>query len=501
MELRGYQIKAVSETRAALAKHRAVCLVMQVGAGKTVVACEIIKRTLERGRRCLFVVHRVELVEQARDRLARFGINAGIIKAGYPERRERPVQIACVPTLVRREFPPAELTIIDECHHAASESWLKVAKHYRDSGWLVGITACPQRLDGRGLGSVFDVLIEPVTTSELLADGYLIAPTVYVPPDSCDRRGLHIRGGDFALPEIAERMQKLTGSVTEYWLKYGRGRRTLAFAVNIDHSRRMQEALEAVGARAAHVDGTSSKRDRTRANQMLREGRLDVVTQCALWTEGVDIPEIDCLIVARPTQSLSLHRQMLGRGLRPADGKSDVIVLDHAGNHLAHGLVTDSVEWSLDAPKKKQSTAPAVRTCPECFAILPSTVDICPCCGAACTRVSSATPPAVDNPGELVELNMSQLQMTRAPERNAPQSERESVYKRLVQSASFKGRKLGAARAMYKERFGEWPRFGQIELENYTCASHELENTAYGVRCKMCLKSPGAIHSSLQAKI
>lgn len=486
MQLRPYQVRAVEQTRDAMKTHRAVCLVMQVGAGKTVVACEIIRRALERGRRCMFVVHRVELVEQARDRLAKFGIRAGIIKAGYPERRDRPVQVACVPTLVRREFPDAQLTILDECHHAASESWLKVARHYRECGWLLGISATPARLDGKGLGAIFDTLLDPVSTAELVNDGYLVAPTVFAPPESCDRRGLHTRGGDFALPEIAERMQKLTGSVTEYWERYGRGRRTLCFAVNVGHSRRIKGALTAVGARAMHVDGTSSKRDRLKANAQLRSGELDVVTQCNLWTEGVDIPEIDCIIIARPTQSLGLHRQTIGRGMRPAPGKTGCIVLDHAGNSLAHGLVTDPITWSLDAPVKRERTALSVRTCLLCFAIIPPGADRCVACGAEIQKRDEAEAPGVENAGELVELVAPPV---RVFEKAAPDVKAEA-YRELVARASVRGHKLGAARVQYKERFGTWPRFGEIERELYRCSGHTWERKVYGwqtvARCTRC---------------
>jgi DNA repair protein RadD len=480
LQLRPYQSRAVIATRAALSKHRAVCLTLQVGGGKTIIACEMIRLALERGRRCLFVVHRIELVEQAHERLARFGIEAGVIKAGYPERRDLPVQVACVPTLVRREFPPSDLTILDEAHHAVSESWLKVANHYRSCGWLVGITATPQRLDGRGLGTVFDTLIEPVQTAELVRDGFLIAPTVYVPPDSCDRAGLRVQAGDYALPELAERMVKLTGSITEYWQKYGRGRRVLAFAVNIDHSLRIRDALIAVGARAMHVDGSSSTSDRHRANQMLRAGELDVVSQCSLWTEGVDIPEVNGIIVARPTKSLSLHRQILGRGMRPAPGKTDVIVLDHAGNHHDHGEITDAIEWSLDATVRRKSDAPPVRTCKECFAIIGPGLIACPACGTVVPARDEAEKPGVENDGELVRFASRKKKLT----------DGEFDYADWVRYASMKRFSIGWARNQYKQKYGTWPRHGDLERELYRCLVHRYVAKTYGFkrveRCELC---------------
>jgi superfamily II DNA or RNA helicase len=480
MKLRDYQERAVDVIRSAFSKHRSVCLALQVGGGKTVIACEIMRRSIARGKRVMFVVHRVELVEQARERLALFEIESGVIKAGYRERRDRLVQVACIPTLVRREYPPADVVIFDEAHHGVSASWLSVLTHYRSAGaFILGITATPLRLDGKPLGSAFETIVEPVTTQELIQRGFLMEPRVFAPP-TCDLSDVKIRGGDYALPEVASRMSKLTGSITGNWLRYCRGRPTLAFAVNVAHSREIESALAAVGARVAHIDGGTGKVERARANKRLRSGDLDVVTQCQLWTEGLDIPELEALIVARPTKSLSLHRQIIGRVMRPALGKSDAIVFDHAGNHHEHGFVTEPIEWSLDAKPKRISTALPVATCPECFACFPPGAAICPGCGSPLKDSATADrpAPAVDNPGELVEINM-------VPTRD----EREIAYNRMVQSASCAGRKLGSARAIYKRNYGVWPKHPEVE-KGYVCPGHhwerwESEKFSY-VRCSFC---------------
>lgn len=488
MQLRPYQQRAVSGLRDALAAHRSVCLALQVGGGKTVIACEMMRLAIERGRRCLFIAHRVELVEQARDRLRAFGIEAGIIKAGFREHRDRAVQVACVPSLVRRKFPPADLVIIDECHHAVSQSWVRVANHYREAGaWIAGITATPARLDGRGLDEIFDAIVEPVTTRELIDGGYLIEPVVFAPP-SCDLTGIRKRAGDYAIPELAVRMGKLTGSITEHWMKHGRGRRTLAFAVNVEHSQQIVEALAGVGARAVHIDGNSPAIERARANRRLRDGSLDVVSQCMLWTEGVDIPELDCLIVARPTQSLGLHRQMVGRIMRPADGKTGAIVLDHAGNHHEHGPVTEEIAWSLDARTRATRATEPITTCLECYAVLPPGAEVCPQCGAARPVREQADPPGVENDGELVRVDLT-------ARRDVPLQEKQARYRALVQTASMRGYKLAWARIRYRDEFGVWPRFSMIEGAEYRCTAHEWETKQYGPRtvqrCARCYAEAG----------
>jgi len=451
---------------------------MQVGAGKTVVACEMIRLALERGRRCLFLVHRVELVEQAVDRLARFGITAGIIKAGYEPDPGLPVQVACIPTLIRREFPPAEVVIFDECHHAISASWCRVASHYRErAAWIVGITATPERLDGKGLGEIFDDIIEPVTTKELIQGGFLLEPEVYAPP-TADFKDVRKRGGDYALPELAQRMEGLTASITEYWHQFCAGRPTLCFAVNVRHSKQIREALTAAGARAMHVDGTSTQDTRDLANIGLREGLVDVVTQCQLWTEGVDIPELERLIIARPTLSLGLHRQMVGRVMRPSEGGS-ALILDHAGNHLRHGLITDDVEWSLEGRiKKGREAIEPIAQCSACYAIVPPGLEACPHCGEPMVSSDSERDPGVDNPGTLVRIGRDTRKATKA--------EKSQFYLGVVQEASRKGYKLGWARRRYKDTFGTWPKLRAIEGEGYVCTNHEREHTRRGARCARC---------------
>ncbi len=482
MILRDYQHTAVRDVRQALARHRSVILALQTGGGKTVIACEMFRLALERGRRCLFVVHRIELVEQAFARLSAFGIEAGIIKAGYEERRHLPVQIACVPTLVRREMPEADFVIFDECHHGVSPSWFKVLDHYRKQGaWILGITATPQRLDGKPLGDAFDTIIEPVKTSFLVAMGYLIDPIIFAPPEP-DMKGVKVRMGDYSLPELAERMSPLTGHITRTWRDRAQGLRTLCFAVNVKHSKLLANEFARVGARVAHVDGTSPKEYRSDVNRMLRSGELDVVTQCQLWTEGVDIPELGCLVIARPTQSLSLHRQMIGRVMRPAPGKTDALVLDHAGNTWRHGLMLDDIEWSLEGAAQKESSAPSVRTCEECFAVLRPGATECHICGFEPEK-AEAEELKVDNPGELVRIDMIR--------RKATMVEKQRKYRTWVQQASQWGYKLAWARYRYKDEFGSWPRLGEIERAHYVCSGHEWERKDYGsrrvVRCARCL--------------
>jgi superfamily II DNA or RNA helicase len=472
--LRPYQLRAIEMVRARVKDRPLLCL--PTGAGKTTVASEIIKRTLERGRRAIFLVHRIELVDQAVARLEQFGLKPGRILAGVKEDRDRAVQVASIPTLLKREHWPADLVLVDECAHAVSASWKKVIDRYSTST-VIGLTATPIRLDGRGLGDLFGCIIEPVTTRELIEAGHLVEPRVFAPP--VDLSNLPTRGGDYSIPELAARVSGLTGSIVGEWQKHARGMSTVVFAVNVEHSRAIVAAFQEIGVRAAHVDYRMGREQRRQTLQDLRHGVLDMVSQVSLLSEGWDLPTLQCAVLARPTQSLALFRQMVGRVMRPP---GPVLVLDHAGNHHAHGLVTEPIEWSLDGAVRNKRTAPSVATCKNCFACFAPGPLECPVCGHPLRQESDAEAPAVHNPGELVELSMSPPKAT--------MDEKESTYARMVQACSDEGEALGTARGRFKRRFGVWPRFSEIERTLYKCSGHVWETvTTHAfdyVRCARC---------------
>jgi len=470
--LRDYQIRAVRLAREH-AGNRPI-LRLDTGAGKTTIAAEIIRLGCDRGRRSLFVVHRRELVEQARARIASFGLDVGTIIAGHSEARTKPVQVASIQTLINRDHWPADVVIVDECAHAVSASWRAVLDRYQGAA-IIGLTATPCRLDGRGLGSVFGCILEPVAMRELIDRGYLVEPTVFAPP--VDLSSLSTRGGDYASDQAAQRMGELTGSITTTWQQRAPGAKTVVFAVNVDHSERIVEAFRSIGVRAAHVDFATPTKQRAAILADLRTGALDVVSQVQLLSEGWDLPSLQCAILARPTKSLALFRQMVGRVMRPP---GPVVVLDHAGNHHEHGPVTVPIEWSLD-DRVRAKAAPSVRTCKACFAVNPPTAETCIVCGAPLGRVQDpASPPPVHAPGELVEFRPVK----------ATRDEKREHYRQLVVTASQRGYRIGWARMRYKEKFHAWPRFGEDERELYECPEHEWQEAQYGYRrvqkCARC---------------
>ena len=463
--LRPYQQRAVTMLREHHRDRPLLCL--PTGAGKTTVAAEVIRSATSRGNRAAFLVHRRELVDQAVARLAHFGVQAGRILAGHPEERDLPVQVASIPTLVRREHWPAEVVIVDECSHATSASWGRCLDRYAES-FVIGLTATPIRLDGRPLGDIFGCLVEPVTTQELVDAGHLVAPEVFAPP--VDLSKIRKRAGDYSLPEVYERMNPLTGSIVSTWLERTPGQRTVVFAVNVKHSQEIVAAFQQQGVAAEHIDGANPRED-TLAR--LRSGETTLVSNCMVLSEGWDLPALQCAVLARPTKSLALFRQMVGRIMRPP---GPVTVLDHAGNHHEHGEVTEPVEWSLEGKPARSLNLDPLRTCSECFAIYPPAAEECPQCGNRNEPVI-ARQPGVENPGELVRFT---------------RSDKALWYAEQVRMASALGYKIGWARGQYKSRWGSWPRFSDIERAEYECKAHNPVLQQYGprtvMRCPVCCR-------------
>ncbi|WP_396275125.1 DEAD/DEAH box helicase family protein [Hyphomonas sp.] len=384
IHLRPRQSQAVEDLRLAYATGaRAPILVAPTGFGKTATATEIVRLTVSRGRSVWFLAHLREILDDTADRLRAAGISHGSIRAGRSSDYTQLVQVVAVQTAVRRSgLPRPDLIIIDECHLAVAESYRKViaaAGH----PLLLGLTGTPQRLDGRGLGEVFDRLVLTCTTAELI-DEQLLAPVRVFAPPPPDLSGLHTRAGDFDQGEASAVLSKpaVVGDALSHWNKLCVGRRGVAFCTTVAHAQAVAEQWQRAGYRAVAVHGGSDDAERREAVAGLRAGRLDLVACAQLWIAGVDVPEIDTVIWLRPTQSLTAWLQGNGRGLRIAPGKRDLLVLDHVGNCQRLGHPLEVHEWSLDGRvKRSREAALSVKVCPQCFAAMPSARQTCPDCG------------------------------------------------------------------------------------------------------------------------
>lgn len=413
VNLRPYQTDLVESIRSAYRQGVQRCLaVAPTGSGKTVVFSYIAQQSLSRLSKTLILVHRQELLDQTSRTLTAFGVPHGVIAAGRSSDVTERIQVASVQTLVRRldHVTKPDLIVIDEAHHAIAGSWRKVIDRFGDAR-VLGVTATPERLDGKGLGSVFGRMIMGPKVVDLQADGHLSVAKYYA-PTSADLSGVKNRGGDYDQQGLESIMDRptITGDAVDHYARLAHGMPAIAFCVSIAHARNVAESFCRAGYDAATIDGTLSAQDRRDRVQMLGDGRLSVLTSCEIINEGFDVPVVGAAILLRPTQSLGLHLQQIGRVLRPAAGKTHAVILDHAGNLARHGLAEDDRDWSLeDRPKKKSESgnaSVAVRQCPECFCCHAPSEQSCPECGYE-HEVQNREIEHVD--GELVEFSRSAL--------------------------------------------------------------------------------------------
>ena len=418
MQLRPYQQQAIADLRAAFRDGaRAPLLVGPTGMGKTVIIAAVLQGVAARGRSAIVLVHRRELIAQTSAKLSLADVPHGIIAAGVPA-TDAPIQIASVQTLARRLDRIAaqpDLIVIDEAHHATAGTWGKALTHWPQALRL-GVTATPVRQDGRGLKAVFDRLVLGPSTAELIGGGFLCPARLYAPPPVADLSGLHRRAGDYAIDEAAERMDRptVTGDAIAHYQRLAAGQRAIAFCCNVKHAEHVCAAFNHAGVEAATLLGCTDPLRRDATVARFGAGELQVLVTVDVVSEGFDIPAAGCAILLRPTQSLGLYLQQVGRVLRPAPGKTHAVVLDHVGNVHRHGWPDDPREWSLDDRLKRAGAAgppaPSVRTCEVCFAAF-KPAPICPMCGAQCAPIKSRVIKQLA--GELQELRRTEQRAAR----------------------------------------------------------------------------------------
>lgn len=357
-QLRYYQINAKNAVYAAFRSGKqSVLLQLQTGGGKSVIFSAVCNDVVAR-KRILLLVHRKELVLQAQEHLYKWGIIADVIMPDYTYMPNARVQVASVQTLVRRleKRPPAppDLIITDECHHAVASTYREIYSAFPNAHHL-GVSATPCRTDGSGLDDIFQELILGPTVGELIANGHLVKPRVFASPLKFDLSRVKTVTGDYDKGQLAELMNKeyLIAGLVESWQKHAYGKRAVVFAVNVAHSEAIAELYRQAGIPAAHIDGTTPDRQRASILRRYAEGEILVLTNCDIVSEGYDVPAIECVQLAAPTQSLARYLQRVGRGLRPLPGKDEAIILDHADCVFTHGFPDKERKWTLQGAKKQ----------------------------------------------------------------------------------------------------------------------------------------------------
>jgi superfamily II DNA or RNA helicase len=474
IELRDYQQDALRTLRDRIGMgSRRPLLVAPTGAGKTTIAGAMIHGVMAKGRRAIFLAHRKELINQCAGRLTEFGVPHGVIKA--KDKRYDPyktVQVASVQTLTNRDHWPADLIIVDEAHRSTSKTYIDILDRYNNPV-VVGLTATPYRMDGRGLGEVYDDLMEVIPTADLVELGYLINPDVFGSAEPVDLSAVTTSMGDYNKRELAGAMEGhvLRGEIVANWTRvvsaYMKKRGvvttkasqldacTVVFASSVAQSMKIAEQFKAVGVAAAHIDGKTPDDERDEILGKLRSRELTVVTNFGLLTEGWDLPHLECVALARPTRSKSLYRQMVGRLMRPDDDKRFAIVLDHGNCTRTHGFVTDPQEYSLDGresrPRKGSKPAPH-KQCEKCLAVLPMDSNVCSICGHEKLKT-----PIEYTDEHLVALDSTNVQGGAPRAHAVPRDERQRVFDRFCYQCIERGFKPNWARMRYMQTYGEWP--------------------------------------------
>lgn len=453
MQLRPYQLENLNAVRAHIkAGRRSVLWQLPTGGGKTIGAAFMLKTAAERGHRAWFVCHRRELVQQSHRAFLGADVPHGIIAAGF-DNNAAPVQIVSVQTVVRRleRVQPPDLIVWDECHHLAAGSWSAIYEQF-GAAKHIGLSATPERHDGRGLGKYFEAMVCGPSVRELTAAGYL-SPYVLYGPSAPDLAGVHMRGGDYARNELEAVMAKptVTGNAVDHYRKFAPGLRAIMFTVSIQASQREVAALNAAGIAAEHVDSHTDDRVRDAAMERLRTGETRVLSNVDLFGEGVDVPAIECVIDRAPTMSLLLYLQRRGRGLRPSPGKSRCVFIDAAGNWQRHGFPDDDRAWTLDGnahrSSKSEPDAPPIRQCPACYAMSPAAAAVCRECRAP-FPVQAREVEHVE--GELAEVDAATLRREARREQGRADS-----LEALEVIARQRGYKPGWARRVYAARMAK----------------------------------------------
>ena len=402
VELRDYQKDLLMRVEQALEVDAQARVIMQLptGGGKTVIAGDLLKRRLSGGRKAVWLTHRTELADQTRrmltDRLVPAmapardwhpGISAPSMSHGVVILMAQTVGRRSAETEVWREYCAADLMVVDEAHHATAKGWERAMDQW--PGQVLGLTATPWRLSEKeGLNHLFHDLILGPQIAELQSMNWLCGVRVILPLEEqtilggvVPSRGDYTEGG---IEEANAGRDVMTVGTLRFWQEVARDRQTIIYAVSVAHAHNLVAVFKDANISATALLGDTSRENRNKAISAFRDGTLSVLVNVAVATEGFDLPDASCVVIARPTLSLALYMQMVGRGLRPKCGGGDCLILDLAANSMTHGMPEENREWSLDPRGKQLSDGnPVVVRCSECGAASPAASHNCRECGKA----------------------------------------------------------------------------------------------------------------------
>lgn len=468
ISLRAYQSNVVDATRAALRNgKRRVLAYLPTGAGKTRVATAIVQMTLTKSAgRVVVLANRKQLVHQFAAALRAAGLDVGIAQGENTAGLHHRVVVCSIDTIHARSytFDDVALFIIDEAHAVAGSEKYRTLLFRYNRVPVIGLSATPF---ARGLGKpypelggkpLFEELVVGATVQGLVDDGYLTDLEIYCPskPDMTGAKSVRTAEGemDFRQADIDEAADKpeLVGDIIRHWLKLAGGVKTIVFASSIAHSKHIVEQFRAAGVTAEHLDCYMD--DDTRADILKRfeRGDFTVLSNVALLSEGFDVPDTACMILARPTKSLTRFLQMVGRVLRPAPGKTHALLLDHSGSverigHPFDDLPLELCDGSPNKSGRQEREKPEPKPCPGCKFVKPAGIRKCPKCSFE---------PERQNDIEVIDGDLERFD--RKAKKPAVPDRKQHVYSQLLQVARNKGYSPGWVSHKYRAMFEVWPR-------------------------------------------
>jgi superfamily II DNA or RNA helicase len=526
--LREDQTKFINDMRVALRKTRRIIAKAPTGYGKTLVAATIIESARAKDKKVLFTVPLISLVDQTVQAFYAQGIkDVGVIQADHPQEDwSKPVQVASIDTLMSRcteryndgekfkrrlnfeKFPQADVILLDEVHRWSTLYEAMTHAPELEKVPIIGVSATPWT---KGLGAYFEELVPALGTREMVDAGLLSPFKVWAPAVHPDMEGVRStttpNGRDFVEEESAERMSRpeIVADVIDTWMKRADGRPTLLFAVTCAHAKLLQQRFLEAGIKAAYQDANTPTRDhynrkidvftegRDSIKEKFHKGDYQIVCNVGTLTMGCDW-DVRCISLCRPTRSEMLYVQIVGRGLRPANGKDHLLLLDHSDSTLRLGFVDEIDAWHNEGlhngradPKSEGETKVRLpKECPNCGFIKRPGLSLCPNCG---TVTEAHAPPIDEQDGELQELTASRRRRPRID------GDRQEIYAGLLWLQRHKRRRDGGLYAFgwignkYKEIFGVWPRgMGMVQPQEPSAELVELinrGNNAYRRKMKL----------------
>lgn len=440
--LRDYQEELLNGVYNSMSKgNKNIMVQSPAGSGKSVTMSEVARRATEKGNRVLFIVHRRELVSQIKGTFIANDVNMELCHVGMVQTVANRIKNGKEPT-------PA-IILVDEAHHSLAKTYTNIFESFPNA-YVYGFTATPYRLSNKGFTDVFEELILGKSVQWLI-DNERLAPFKYYSKNLMnDNKLKHQSTGDFSNDSITLALEpRIYGDVIENYRKFANNKKTIIYTHNVESSKTVAEKFNEQGYKALQVDGKTHKQQRELAMEMFREGKVNILVNAELYGEGVDIPDCECVILLRPTESLTLFIQQTMRAMRYQPNKQ-AIIIDHVGNYARHGLPNTEHDWyehfeGSDKKSKSDNSIP-IKECPECFGVVESAYTICPYCGCEFPKeeVQDLT---VDESAELEEVTNEMITLNfKTPEECSNMKELSELGKSLGYKpgwAYIQGKRLG----------------------------------------------------------